>query len=107
MDTFYVGNLKKIFLKPSKIPEEKEYYCVGDVPSNGIAIYDQGYFIPTKAWRSIIGEMNNETNRLKDELTKNEANNEIKYDKLKRKYDLLLDKIGSYEDNGDSSGILL
>ena len=41
MDLFFVGKLKKKLMKPSEIkPEEqKEYYCVGEVPENGIAIF--------------------------------------------------------------------
>ena len=50
MDLFFVGKLKKKFMKPSEIKpeEEKEYYCVGEVPKNGIATYDQGYFFATR-----------------------------------------------------------
>ena len=40
---FVYGRLKTIFMKPSEIPKEKEkeYFCVGDVPEGGIAIYNQ------------------------------------------------------------------
>lgn len=42
MDLFFVGNLKKKFMRPSEIKpeEEKEYYCIGEIPKNGIALYD-------------------------------------------------------------------
>lgn len=87
---FYYGKLKTIFMKPSEIPKEKEkeYYCVGDVPEGGIATYKQGYFIPNKTFSGIVSKFNSEIEELKNTL----ENKEIEYDKLKRKYDKLLDK---------------
>ena len=85
---FLYGRLKTIFMKPSEIPEEKEkeYFCVGDVPEGGIAIYNQGYFIPDKTFKEIVKKFDSE---LKNTL----GNKEIEYDKLKRKYDKLLDEV--------------
>ena len=62
MDLFFVGKLKKKFMKPSEIKpeEEKEYYCVGEVPKNGIATYDQGYFLPLETFHSIISQQSDE-----------------------------------------------
>ena len=67
MDLFFVGKLKKKLMKPSEIKpeEEKEYYCVGEVPKNGIATYDQGYFLPREAFHSIISQQSDEIDRLK------------------------------------------
>ena len=88
MDLFFVGKLKKKFMKPSEIKpeEEKEYYCVGEVPENGIATYDQGYFLPREAFHSIVLQQSDEIDKLKKEL----LTKEIEYDRLKQKYDLLL-----------------
>lgn len=88
---FFYGKLKTIFKKPSEIPKEKEkeYFCVGDVPAGGIATYDQGYFIPGKTFHEIIDKFNSEIEELKNTLD----NKEIEYDKLKRKYDKLLDEV--------------
>lgn len=86
---FVYGRLKTIFMKPSEIPKEKEYFCVGDVPEGGIAIYNQGYFIPHKTLSEIVSKYNSEIEELKNAL----ENKEIEYDKLKRKYDKLLDGV--------------
>ena len=88
---FLYGRLKTIFKKPSEIPKEKEkeYFCVGDVPEGGIATYNQGYFIPHKTFSEIISKYNSEIKELKNTL----ENKEIEYDKLKRKYDKLLDEV--------------
>ena len=88
---FLYGRLKTIFMKPSEIPKEKEkeYFCVGDVPEGGIATYNQGYFIPHKTFSEIISKYNSEIKELKNTL----ENKEIEYDKLKRKYDKLLDEV--------------
>ena len=69
--------------------KEKEYFCVGDVPEGGIATYNQGYFIPHKTFNEIISKYNSEIKELKNTL----ENKEIEYDKLKRKYDKLLDEV--------------
>lgn len=97
--------INKVFLNPSEIPEEKreEYYCIKDIPIDRISSYGQGYFVPEDLFFSMLDEISEKSNNLQKEL----KSKEIEYDKLKRKYDLLLDKISSYEDNGDSSGILL
>lgn len=78
-------------MKPSEIPKEKEkeYFCVGDVPEDGIATYNQGYFIPHKTFSGILSKYNSEIEELKTTL----ENKEIEYDKLKRKYDKLLDEV--------------
>lgn len=88
MDLFFVGKLKKKFMKPSEIKpeEEKEYYCIGEVPTNGIAFYDRGYFIPREAFHSLISKQSDEVNKIKEELLAKE----IEYDRLKQKYELLL-----------------
>ena len=91
MDLFFVGKLKKKLMKPSEIKpedkkEQKEYYCVGEVPKNGIATYDQGYFLPREVFHSIILQQSDEIDRLKKEL----LTKEIEYDRLKLKYELLL-----------------
>lgn len=88
---FLYGRLKTIFMKPSEIPKEKEreYFCVGDVPEGGIAIYNQGYFIPDKTFREMVKKFDSEIEELKNTL----GNKEIEYDKLKRKYDKLLDEV--------------
>lgn len=88
---FVYGRLKTIFMKPSEIPKEKEkeYFCVGDVPEGGIATYNQGYFIPHKTFSEIVSKYNSEIEELKNTL----ENKEIEYDKLKRKYDKLLDRV--------------
>ena len=88
---FLYGRLKTIFMKPSEIPKEKEkeYFCVGDVPEGDIAIYNQGYFILDKTFREMVEKFNSEIEELKNTL----GNKEIEYDKLKRKYDKLLDEV--------------
>ena len=88
---FVYGRLKTIFMKPLEIPKEKEkkYFCVGDVPKGGIAIYNQGYFIPHKTFVEIISKYNSEIEELKNTL----ENREIEYDTLKRKYNKLLDEV--------------
>ena len=78
-------------MKPSEIPKEKEkeYFCVGDVPEGGIATYNQGYFIHHKTFSEILSKYDSEIEELKNTL----ENKEIEYDKLKRKYDKLLDEV--------------
>lgn len=84
----FVGKLKKKLMKPSEInpEEEKEYYCVGEIPENGIAIYDQGYFLPKETFHSMILQQNDVIDKLKKEL----SIKEVEYDRLKLKYELLL-----------------
>ena len=48
--------------------EEKEYYCVGEVPKNGIATYDQGYFLPRETFHFIVSQQSEEVDKLKKEL---------------------------------------
>ena len=88
MDLFFVGKLKKKFMKPSEIKpeEEKEYYCVDEIPKNGIAAFDGGYFLSQEAFCSIISQQFDEIDKLKREL----LTKEIEYDRLKLKYELLL-----------------